>query len=291
MATVRALSSQNNLTIRALVKDDEKNSQEVQELSKLSNVKVVHGNLENNQKLDELLDDVSRALLVCPNVSNQIQMEKNFLQAAKKRNLDLLVKVSILSPMSMVSSGSHVGFAETHAEIENLIKSSGINHVILRPNFFFENVLWFRDEIMNNQSISVPCGKVPATMIAVEDVGRVAAYLLSEQKLNQKFLGKSIDICGPESISFEEIGRRLSKRLGKDIQIKDIDSDTLVKNLQKIHLSEEMRKGLKPLFDEFWSKGAFNCQGTKEELPVQPSVTLDQWLEKHISCFTPQSAR
>jgi uncharacterized protein YbjT (DUF2867 family) len=291
MATIRALSNQKNVTVRALVKDDDKESKHIQELSNMSNVKVVHGNLNNTQKLDELLDGVNRALLVCPNVSDQIQLEKNFLQSAKKRQLDLLVKVSILSPMSMVSSESQVGFAKTHNEVEKLLKDSGLSHVILRPNFFFENLFWFRDEIHNSQSISVPCPDIPATMVAVEDVGRIAAQILVEQKNLDRFSGKAIDICGPESVSFQEIARRMSKRLGKDIKVKEIDSDTLVKNLKQIDLSEEMLKGLKPIFDEYWSKRAFDCQTKHEELPIEPSMKLDQWLEKHISCFSEESTR
>jgi uncharacterized protein YbjT (DUF2867 family) len=290
MATIRALSNQQNLQIRALVKDDDPNSDKVNELSKLPNVKIVHGNLDNEKQLEDILRDCNRALLVCPNVHNQVQMEKNFCKAAEKRKLELLIKVSILSPMSMVSSESPVGFAQSHAEVEKCLQKSKLNHVILRPNFFFENVLWFRDEINNERVISVPHGHIPATMVAVEDVGKVAAKLLSDRNVLQKFSGKDIHVCGPEPISFQDIAGRLSKRLGQEIRVKDVDSDTCVNKLKAIDLSEEMRKGMKPVFDEYWAKGAFNCKGDTD-IPVAPSVNFDQWLEKNISLFQSEGQR
>jgi len=288
-ATICSLLDEKNsqLNIRALVREEDLDL--MKDCANHPNLKLVKGNLENVQLLDEVLDGVSRALLVCPNVPNQHQLEKNFIQAAVKRKLDLLVKVSILSPMSMVSTDSRVSFVRQHAEVEEYLRTNFKNFVILRPNFFFEDICWFKEEIMKDHSISVPCPTVPATMVAVEDIGKIAASILIDKSKGSKLIGKSLDICGPESVSFDEICRRLSKRLSQDIRVKEIDSDTLVERLKKIdHLSEEMRKGLKPIFDNYWSKGAFNCQGNPE-LPVVPSVTLDQWLDKHITEFQYQS--
>jgi len=277
-----------NLQVRGLVHDNDASNELQKCANDHPNFKIVKGDLSNQQQLDKLLDDVDRALLVCPNVSDQHQLEKNFILSAARKKINLLVKVSILSPESMVSTDSDVPFARQHAEAERFLKEEIPNHIILRPNFFFENICWFKEEIRKEHSISVPCPNVPATMIAVEDVGKIAAAILNQK--DQKLFGKSLDICGPEPISFEEIGKRLSKRFGHDIRVKEIDSDTFVERFKGTDLSEEMRRGMKPVFDNYWSKGKFNCQTTHSELPVTAKTTLDQWLDVHFSKLAGDSA-
>jgi uncharacterized protein YbjT (DUF2867 family) len=61
-------------------------------------------------------------------------LEQNVIMAAKDYSADLIVKLSTAS--ACLSPKVQSGVGQAHRDIEKTLQASGINHVVLRANYF-----------------------------------------------------------------------------------------------------------------------------------------------------------
>jgi uncharacterized protein YbjT (DUF2867 family) len=61
-------------------------------------------------------------------------LEQNVIMAAKDCSADLIVKLSTAS--ACLSPKVQSGVGQAHRDIEKALQASGINHVVLRANYF-----------------------------------------------------------------------------------------------------------------------------------------------------------
>lgn len=102
-----------------------------------------------------------------------------------------------------------------HHKIEKLIVESGISFSFLRPAYFMQNFsTTLRQDLVNKNLIFLPAGKAKFTLIDVEDIGKVAAKVLTNPT---KHINKSYELTCHEKLTFQEMADKLSKGLGRKI--------------------------------------------------------------------------
>ncbi|MHC4777560.1 MAG: SDR family oxidoreductase [Planctomycetota bacterium] len=120
------------------------------------------------------LDGVDRIFLVSP-PGDPAAPEKviPFIDDARKRGVRLIVNISAM--------GAEFDESSPLYRIENHIRSSGIDSVILRPTWFMQNFRGFLlDGIVNQGGIFVPAGEGRTSFVDVRDVAEVAIKSLIE---------------------------------------------------------------------------------------------------------------
>ena len=102
-----------------------------------------------------------------------------------------------------------------HHKIEKLIVESKIPFSFLRPAYFMQNFsTTLRQDLVTKNLIFLPAGNAKFTLIDVEDIGKVAAKILTNPT---EYLNKSYELTCHEKLDFQEMADKLSTGLGKKI--------------------------------------------------------------------------
>jgi uncharacterized protein YbjT (DUF2867 family) len=178
------------------------------------NVEVVVGDCERPETFAHTLDGIDAAMLITRNSLKFVEMDANFIDAAKAAGVERLVKLSALG--ADVGDGTQVKRA--HGQAEELLKQSGLKWTILRPHFFMQNVLWFIDEIRTRGTISLPMKSARLGLIDFRDIAAAAVKCLTETGHE----GRTYTLSGPELLSFYDVAGKLGQAVGTPIKYNDM---------------------------------------------------------------------
>lgn len=162
----------------------------------------------NPQTFPAALRDVDRVFIMRPPHLGKPEDLKPFIEALK--TLDGLQLVSFLSLIGVENNP-----VPPHHKIEKYIEQAGLPYCHIRPSFFMQNLSGVHAfEIREFDRIVVPVGKALTSFIDAEDIGELAAKVLSEPEKHQ---GRGYSITGPEAIDYFQAARILSEELGRTI--------------------------------------------------------------------------
>jgi uncharacterized protein YbjT (DUF2867 family) len=197
-----------NVSIRGLVRDLKKGA-------KLSEqgVELAQGDFSQPESLDIALQGVEKAFLVTSNLPNQVEVECNFIDAAKRAGVKHLVKLSVLGAGKLPST-----FQKWHREIEAHLEQSGIAWTHLQPNMFMQNMRWFAETIKQNGAFYNCVGDAKISHVDARDVGSVAAVCLTEAgHENTNYV-----LTGDKAVTFDDVANILTQALGRSINYVDL---------------------------------------------------------------------
>src|SRR3982074_2267105 len=144
-AVVRRLSAQ-GVPVRALVR----NRNRATDLASLPGVEVVEGDMAHPETLADPLRGVDRAMLTSSSDPAMLDVQSNFIDAAKQAGVEHVVKLSGIMP----EIDSDFRFARMHGQIEQHLEASGMAFTHLRAGEFMQ--AYFRQVA---QHLSTAIGK------------------------------------------------------------------------------------------------------------------------------------
>lgn len=197
-----------NVSIRGLVRDLKKGA-------KLSEqgVELAYGDFSQPESLDVALQGVEKAFLVTSNLANQVELECNFIDAAKHAGVKHIVKLSVLGAGELPST-----FQKWHREIEMHLEQSGIVWTHLQPNMLMQNIRWFAQTIAQNGAFYNCVGDAKISHVDARDVAAVAAVCLTEAGHENI----SYVLTGDKAITFNEVAHIFAKLLGRSVNYVDL---------------------------------------------------------------------
>ena len=96
--------------------------------------------------------------------------------------------------------------------VEGVIRTSGVEYTILRPNYFFQNDLGLVKAIRAGV-YPAPSGNIGTQRVDARDIAEAAAITLTESG----HLGKTYALVGPRAWTGAEIAALLTQHLGKPV--------------------------------------------------------------------------
>jgi uncharacterized protein YbjT (DUF2867 family) len=261
------------MPVRALVRS----SQKAAGIS-APGVDIVVGDLAQPHTLDAALQGVSGALLVSPLDPHQVDLQGNFVEAARRAGAIHIVKISGLG----TALDSPVRSGRWHAQIEKHIEDSGLPFTHLRPPFFMQNVLRFAPAIRAGGEFVGSLQRGEVAMIDVRDIAAVVRTALT----TPGHAGKVYVLTGPEALSYWDIAERIAKRLGRAVRYRDMPLDTM---RERLHTSgmPEWHVEVQLEFSAALSAGhAATVTDTVAAVTGKPARTFDQFLQEHVGLFT-----
>ncbi|MBB6480420.1 NmrA family NAD(P)-binding protein [Spirochaeta isovalerica] len=154
------------------------------------------------------LDGVSRVFLMRPpHISNIKRDMLPFLRFLKERKIEQIVLLSV--------QGAENNKLIPHNKIEKYCRTLELPYVFLRPSFFMQNLTTTHlEEIRDDNVVYVPSGEGRTNFIDTEDIGEIAAGLLTHSDLSPR----AYTLTGSRSFSHREIAGHLSRGLGREIR-------------------------------------------------------------------------
>lgn len=198
--------SARGVPVRALVRSVAKS----QRLSALPQVEIVQGDMARPETIREALRGVERAMLISSSDPAMLEVQSNFIEAARKAGVKHVVKLSGIMP----DLDSPFRFARMHGEIERRLEASGMAFTHLRAGEFMQAYFRQVPSIIAKGGLFIPMEEARIASIDICDIAEVAATVLT----GAGYEGKIYPLTGPEALSMTEIAERLSVATGKTVR-------------------------------------------------------------------------
>ncbi len=202
---LRVLSAR-AVAVRALVRDPAKAGA----IAALPNVEIVQGDMGQPETLAAALHDIDRAMLISSSAADMLDVQSNFIDAARKAGVRHVVKLSGIMP----ELHSVFRFARMHGEIEKRLEASGMAFTHLRAGEFMPAYFRQVPMIAAKGAILLPMENARIASIDVGDIAEIAADVLTGPGHD----GKIYPLTGPEALTMTEVAEKLSAATGKTIR-------------------------------------------------------------------------
>ncbi len=196
------------IPVRALVRDLEKG--EVM----LPGAELVQADLSDPASLPPALAGVERAFLLTSAAEELAANETAFVEAAKLAGVKRIVKVSTYG----AHAASPLHLTRAHALVEEALKASGLEYVIVQPHYFMQNLIGNSAQIAEGV-LGGLAGDGKIAWVDTRDVADVCVMALTEDGL----VGKTLPISGPEALSYADLAAKLSAATGVAVEYSDGD--------------------------------------------------------------------
>jgi uncharacterized protein YbjT (DUF2867 family) len=181
-----------------------------------SGVELVEGDLERSESVKAALEQADRVFCGVGGprgTPNLVDVECRLIDLAAAASVKQYVKISGID--SRPDGPSKI--QRIHGEIERHLRGTGLGHTILRPSFFFQNLLGMSATIRQG-TLPLPTGSARCGLIDARDLAEVAAEVLCDGK----HIGQTYTLTGPLALSHGDVAAILSARLGKLVSHIDV---------------------------------------------------------------------
>jgi uncharacterized protein YbjT (DUF2867 family) len=202
---LRVLSA-SGVAVRALVRNPAK----AEAIAALPNVDVVQGDMAHPETLAAGLRGVDRAMLISSSDPMMLDVQTNFIDAAKRAGVKHIVKLSGIMP----ELDSAFRFARMHGEIEKRLEASGMAFTHLRAGEFMPAYFRQVPNITAKGALFLPMEDASIASIDVGDIAEIAAKVLT----GSGHEGKTYPLTGPQALTMTEVAETLSAATGKTIR-------------------------------------------------------------------------
>jgi len=184
-------------------------------------VDIVEGNFDDRDSLDQALDGVYGAFsvqnMITAGLDGEVRQGKAFADAAA----DAGVEHFVYSSVGGAERDTGIPHFETKWEIEKHLRSLELPATILRPVFFMNNWLRFKDAILGGQLPQPLSPDTKLQQIAVDDIGAFANLAFSDPG---EWIGEAIEIAGDE-LTMNETARTFGRALNREVTYKQLPWD------------------------------------------------------------------
>ncbi len=173
------------------------------------NIACVKFDFENIDSFSTALKGIDVLFLLRPpQLADVSKYFKPLIYEAKIANIKHIIFLSV--------QGAENSSLIPHHKIEKLIVESRIPYTLLRPAYFMQNfTTTLRSDIINKQRIFLPAGNAKFTVIDVNDIGAVAAKIITAP---QSHFNQSYELTNNETLTFTQMAEKISKGTEKDIK-------------------------------------------------------------------------
>jgi uncharacterized protein YbjT (DUF2867 family) len=262
-----------NIPVRAILRDPDK----VKDIS-MPQIEIVQGDFENEASLESALKGVDKAFMLMPNIKEQLDNEKRFIDVAKKTGVSHVVKLSAAG----ADANSPAVLKSYHGQSEEYIAQSGIAYTCVRPNFYMHNMLQSAASVVAEDKFYLPMGSGRTGVVDVQDVAEFIAEILT----GSGYEGQTYDVTGPEILSFADLARQMSEVLGRQITYVDIPPGEFGAQLSKWGTSDWIVDAVGALFALIAKDEAAKMSETFEQICSKPPRSFRQFVEEHAALFS-----
>ncbi len=202
---LRRLSAR-GVPARALVRDPGR----AQALGALAGIELVEGDMAHPETLAVALRGVDRAMFISSSDPAMLDVQSNFIEAARRAGVGHVVKLSGIMP----GLDSPFRFARMHGEIERRLEASGMAYTHLRAGEFMSSYFRQVAAIVAKGALFLPMESAKIASIDTGDIAEVAALALTSPGHENKVY----PLTGPEALTMTEVAAKLSAATGKTIR-------------------------------------------------------------------------
>ena len=242
-----------------------------------SRIEVITGDLGEAQSVQRALEGIERALIVMGNHPDQAVIERQFATLAREAGVAHVVKISSME----ASADASAVLPRNHYETEQHIAASGMDWTFLRPNFYMQNMLMYAESIKSTGSFALPLGTAFTATVDTQDVGEVAAAVLS----GDGHAGQIYELTGPDLKTFHDVARRLGGVIGQSVCYREQAPEEFRATLERFISSRWQLDAVCELFAEIAAGSLAYRTEAVSDLLGRPPTTIESFAQRFSAVF------
>ncbi len=236
---------------------------------------VILGDMLDQHVWREALRGVEAVYHICPNMNpDEEAMAAVLLSELQRLDGARLVYHSVLHPQ--VEAMPHHW---AKMRVEERIFASGVPFTVLQPCAYFQNLLAFRQSVLENGVFSIPYSvQAHLSMVDLLDVAEVAARVLSETGHE----GAIYELAGPQPVSHEQVATALTSLLNRPVQAHSIPLEDWIRQAERSGMSAYAVETLAKMFAYYDAHGLIGNSHVLEWLLGRAPVSLEAFLSREF---------
>ena len=166
----------------------------------------VTADLDRPDGIDAALDGVDRLFLLTRQTGRQLAQEEAVIAAAARAGIGRVVKLSVFR----ADETSPLQIARQHRRAERALQDSGLQHTVLRPVFFMQNLF----AMVRDGTIATAAGDGRVAMIDARDIAAAAVAALTTVPAR----GRVYTLTGPDAVSFDQVAQVIGRQTGRAVR-------------------------------------------------------------------------
>ena len=233
-------------------------------------ITVAEAPYEDVAALTEALQGVDRLVLVSGSeVGKRAAQHTNVLEAAKAAGVAFIAYTSLVN-----ADSSELSLAPEHRETEVLLASSGIDHVLLRNGWYWENFASNVDAARATGHVFGAAGEGRVNGAARRDYAEAAAVVVT----TDGHAGKTYELGGQPSLTYPEIAQAVGTVIGAEVSYVNQSVEEYQQTLEGAGLPAEVAQMIAG-WDVAIAGGALETASTDlEDLIGRPATSLAEAL-------------
>lgn len=201
---LKSLLANRNLKVRALVRNPAK----ARWIADLGG-ELVEGDLDDAAAVSRAMVDVQTLALITPAGAHAAEQAGKLIALARQAGVQKVVRLSAIK----ASEDGPTDNTRQHGITERVIRESGMRYVMLRPNYYMQNLLGSLGVIVGEGKLYAGVGDAGIALIDARDVGDALAAAV----LTDRFDGTALELSGPQSIGYGAVAAEIGKALGRTV--------------------------------------------------------------------------
>jgi len=164
------------------------------------------------EKMVETFKKAEVVVLVPSALPNKLKHASNILEACQIAEVKKVLLISTAG-CDIPSEDKYTRLHE-FKKIECQAKQMKFNLVVLRANFYVENLLLYKAQ-MKEGKLPLPIDNGKMAPVFLKDVAEAVGIILQDHAKCKEYLGKTVTLTGAELLTGQQMAERLSSCLGK----------------------------------------------------------------------------
>jgi uncharacterized protein YbjT (DUF2867 family) len=265
--------SAKGIAVRALVRNPAK----AETIAALPHVEIVQGDMARPETLAAALHDIDRAMLISSSAPDMLDVQSNFIDAARTAGVRHVVKLSGIMP----ELHSAFRFARMHGEIEKRLEASGMAYTHLRAGEFMPAYFRQVPMIVGKGAMFLPMENARTASIDVGDIAEIAARVLT----GSGHEGKTYPLTGPEALTMTEVAAKLSAATGKPIRYVNVPPEDARQAQLTAGIPPYLADALFELFAERRNGKEGKVWPDAATLLGRPPTSFDEFAKRNAAVF------
>ncbi len=267
---VQYLAAKSGVTVRAFVRDETK----AEPLAK-TGAELAVGEFDDRKSIRAAMQNIDTVVLIAPAGPAAVDQNSNILKISKESSVRKVVRISAIK----ASADGPTENTRLHARSDEELQASGMKYVILRPNYFMQNLFMSLDTINNESALYSGMGDAKFAMIDVRDIVECAG----KAAVGDVFDDQVIELSGPASVSFHDVAKVLSDVSGRSIKYVPVTPEIIRESMMRAGLDDwisTLMRDYSKAYSEGW--GDFVTENV-DRMTAHPPRDVDQFVREVLA--------
>ena len=253
-------------------------SQEKQDQLSAQGINSVVGAVGDEASIELALTGTDQIFLLTSNDPGMFESQKQLIDLAIKAGVRKIVRLSA----EPADAESDMGMYSQHGKIDNYLIQAEIEHVILRPTYFLQNMAVMHGSfIKENNMFAQYLGETKIPMIDTRDIAEAAYYALQ----NDEFSNTTYYLTGPKSVSFADFATSLSDKLQRQISYQNISYAQQEAGLKGAGIPDWVCDTVMKLFKKWAENEDHVVTNDFEKITGKKAIGIEQYIDDHLTAF------